>query len=719
MNQFAMGQSITLHQGIVIDHSGTVKSKEYHIAGTDSLSTAIIIQGENITIDFKGAVINGTTDPTHPDQFKGTGIIIKQGKNITLRNLVVRGFKVGILARGIKNLKIINSDLSYNFRQHLNSSRQTEDLADWQSYHHNEHDEWLRYGAGIYLRDCDSAEIHDNKVIEGQCGLMMTHCNDALVYNNNFSYNSGLGIGMYRSSRNKIMNNKLDWNVRGDSFGVYYRGQDSAGILIFEQSNDNVFAYNSVTHSGDGFFLWAGQTSMDTGEGGCNDNLVYANDFSYAPTNGVEITFSRNKIIGNIIHDCWHGVWGGFSYNTVIANNDFAGNLSAIAIEHGQHDIIDQNTFSGDKMGLELWSNPKRPKDIGYLQKRDTRSMDYRISNNSFAGVRNGLSINNTSDIAISNDRVTGGTLQQKIDSTVKNMEFNNVGDQIKPNIDSSYFPRIKRIPGAQNAQIPTDHPKGKKYIMMNEWGPYSFNYPMLWSNKIDSIGRMDFDLLGPAGNWKVLSMKGVANMSATSGTIPTQLTAQKDTSSLTDIDIQLEYTGKAITSQFGTKYPSGKPYVFHYREFAIPYHWQTRWFAFDTLSDPIKHKQQFEKLITGVPDKISEGTDLSTVFGKNFGKGIPRQKITTVSSSAIDVPDADYRIGISASEMARVYIDDKLIIEKWDPTKLVNDADYHKDAFIHLKGKHIIRIVQAQFGDYGMLNLRIQPQVVSANKEK
>ena len=31
------------------------------------------------------------------------------------------------------------------------------------------------------------------------------------------------------------------------------------------------------------FFLWAGQTTMDTGEGGCNDNtLIDGNDFSYA-----------------------------------------------------------------------------------------------------------------------------------------------------------------------------------------------------------------------------------------------------------------------------------------------------------------------------------------------------------------------------------------------------------------------------------------------------
>jgi hypothetical protein len=102
---------------------------------------------------------------------------------------------------------------------------------------------------------------------------------------------------MYRSSFNTIAYNKINFNVRGYSDGVYNRGQDSAGILVYEQSNSNLFYKNSVTHGGDGFFLWAGQTTMDSGKGGCNDNVLQGNDFSYAPTNGIEVTFSRNVIM--------------------------------------------------------------------------------------------------------------------------------------------------------------------------------------------------------------------------------------------------------------------------------------------------------------------------------------------------------------------------------------------------------------------------------------
>ena len=270
---------------------------------------------DNITVDFNKAELKGSNNKEWPNDFYGTAIIIKGGKNITLKNANIHGYKVAVMGRDVENLIIQNCNFSYNYRQQLHSSRLEEDVSDWMSYHHNENDEWLRYGAGIYLRNCNKVNIHNNNITGGQCGLMMTNCNDGIVYDNNFSFNSGIGIGLYRSSRNKILHNQLDFNVRGYSDGIFNRGQDSAGLLVFEQSSDNTFAYNSVTHSGDGFFLWAGQYTMDTGEGGCNDNIVYKNDFSYAATNGVEVTFSKNYIRDNVIKECDNGIWGGYSFN--------------------------------------------------------------------------------------------------------------------------------------------------------------------------------------------------------------------------------------------------------------------------------------------------------------------------------------------------------------------------------------------------------------------
>lgn len=272
-----------LTQGLVITKSIKVSARNYNLSSKNLNEPAVIIQGDDITIDFNDAILQGFDSTKRPDEYKGLAILIKGGKNITIKNFHAKGYKVALMAKGTKNLHIENSDLSYNYRPHLNSTQKKEDVSDWMSYHHNENSEWLRYGAAIYLEDCDSAAIHHTTITHGQNALLMTRSNNAEVANNNFSFNSGLGIGMYRSSFNTIAYNKLNFNVRGYSHQVYNRGQDSAGILLFEQCNNNVFYKNSVTHGGDGFFLWAGESTMDTGQGGCNDNVLLQNDFSFAP----------------------------------------------------------------------------------------------------------------------------------------------------------------------------------------------------------------------------------------------------------------------------------------------------------------------------------------------------------------------------------------------------------------------------------------------------
>ena len=259
------GTPIVLKANMVIRSSVQIKKGSYQLNASDSLTAPLIrIEGNNITVDFNKAILHGSNNKQLPNQFYGLAILVK-GNNITIKNAIVNGYKVAIMALKCKNLTIDNSDFSYNYRQHLQSTWQGEDLSDWMSYHHNEHDEWLRYGAGIYLKDCSRSVITKNTITGGQCALMMMRCNDGTITNNNFSFNSGLGIGMYRSSRNNILHNQLDFNVRGYSHGIYNRGQDSAGILVFEQCSNNIFAYNSVTHGGDGFFLWAGQSTMDDG----------------------------------------------------------------------------------------------------------------------------------------------------------------------------------------------------------------------------------------------------------------------------------------------------------------------------------------------------------------------------------------------------------------------------------------------------------------------
>lgn len=373
---------------LVITKSGTVKlPTDQVLAGGDSPETAaVVIQGDGLVVDFAGASLMGSPITAEPDSRKGFGLVIR-GNDITVKNLRVHGYKIGVFASGCRNLELENIDASYNYKPRLKSGRLKEDVSDWMSYHNNENREWFGFGGAIYLEGCDTFQVRDCSATGGQNGLMLVRSNGGTVWNNNFSFLSALGIGMYRSSENRIMHNSIDYCVRGYSHRFYNRGQDSAGILMYEQSNKNVIAYNSVTHGGDGLFLWAGQSTMDSGQGGCNDNIFYGNDFSHAPTNGIEATFSRNVFANNLVLECWHGVWGGYSYDTIWAGNTFGLNGEAFAIEHGQNNKIIGNIFRMDSTAINLFTRPGSNSDWGYAKFRDTASHDYSIADNVFFGI--------------------------------------------------------------------------------------------------------------------------------------------------------------------------------------------------------------------------------------------------------------------------------------------------------------------------------------------
>lgn len=698
---------IALTSGMHISTSATIKKGIYKLNAPADLKTGvIIIEGNNITIDFNGSTLAGSNDKQLPNEFYGVGIFIKSGKNITIKNAVAKGFKVAILAQQVEGLTIENCDFSYNYRQHLNSNREREDVSDWMSYHHNENNEWLRYGAGIYLDHCNKSTIRYNQITNGQCGLMMTNCNDAWIYNNNFSFNSAIGIGLYRSSRNNIISNKLDFNVRGYSHGIYWRGQDSAGILVFEQCNENQFVNNSVTHGGDGFFLWAGQTTMDSGEGGCNDNIIYGNNFSYAPTNGIEVTFSRNYIERNIVKECDHGIWGGYSYNTFIQFNEFEKNRIGIAIEHGQENTIFDNSFINNKEAIRLWARKTQPTDWGYAQKRDTRSRAYQIIANDFKQQQIVFNLALTDSIYIHYNTFKNNSTLFKTDSGVTNFDSSDIIDLKESPIRYSM---IKFLPPDKiRKHWFNNFPRGKKEMRITEWGPYNFQYPIIWLSKIDSNNKMEFELLGPKGSWKIKSSKGVKDISSTSGKFPATITVTETGEEQTSIE--LEYIGQAFKTQFGEPVKANQPYTFSFTEFTPKLTWNVNWYKWDEQHNPNKDYKAFQELLNGTPVLSKTTNKLEYTWWGEIGKELPTDSFATVATTSITLPKGKYEIGATADDLVKVYIDGKLVIDFWDASKYVYDEDAHHSAIVELGGKHDIRVEHVENSGYATILFTIKP---------
>lgn len=768
-------QDLELTQGVTLSNSVKVAKREYKLANTDDTakSGVITLKGNDMVVDFNGATLLGSDWETAPDKRTGTAVIV-EGRNITIRNLNAHGYKVALIARNSDGLKLENCDFSYNWKQRLGSTLDKEDSGDWMSYHKNEGDEWLRYGAGIYLRNTNNFEVKNCRIVGGANGLMISECNNGKIWNNSFSFLSAIGLGMYRSSNNKVMHNNIDWCVRGYSHTKWNRGQDSSGILIYEQSNKNTFAYNSVTHGGDGFFLWAGQTTMDTGKGGCNDNLLYGNDFSHAPTNGIEATFSRNKFVNNLVMECWHGIWGGYSFDSETVGNVFAYNGEAIAWEHGQKNRVVNNLFYRDTMGINIWMNKSQDPNWEYPKTKDTASKDWIFRANEFnqtAG--DAFRIRDTANVEISRNYISSvgkfirseganpglaaksnwlwllskDHLGSFPDNTVTYEKSNSpVPGFLRPdgnNIESPWVstqeyldrfdltwapypkdpmpsrgmendPFLKEsyrasrtfaptpLEGGKRPYIKAGQLRGRRYILVDEWGPYDFKSPIIWP-RTEIAGKTRFEILGPKGQWKVVSKSGVTAMSKESGSTQETVDVTFDSGS-SDIDLQLEFVGDAIVTPFGKKIPANTPYRFSYKKFNAPIDWNVSFYTWDkdSVGDPISAMPALAEMKLGEPVKTLTTKNLNFGSGSSFVEGAPADYFATIAEGTLRISPGEYTLNVTADDGVRVWVDDKLVIR--DGWKHQVPTQYQ--ANLTLRGSHKIRVEHYEINGYATLKV-------------
>jgi parallel beta-helix repeat protein len=704
--------TVELRPGMVITRSVRVVAKTYRLAGPSSLDSAlVVVRGDDVTVDFRGAELQGVAPDADPDRAAGVAIRVDGGRNVTLTHARVRGYRVGILVRGTRGVTLADNDVSYTRKPRLFSLVEHESLVDWLSFHQNEHDEWLRYGAAIYLAGVTGGEIHGTRAEQGMNGLMLVRADRVRVWDNDFSFNSGAGIALYRATDNVILGNRIDYDVRGYSHRFYRRGQDSAGLLVYEQSSHNVVAYNSITHGGDGVFLWAGQSTMDSGTGGANDNVFYGNDCSFAPANGIEATFSRNTFVANRATGNEYGLWGGYSFASRVVGNDFTANRVGIAIEHGQENLIARNRFADDSTAISLWADSIPPSDWGYPKHRDTRSRDYRVEENVFARDRVALRARNTSDLAMASNHwaavdslaVLRDTARIQLLANVASAPSDSLG---LPSVPVEYA-RLGPAPPAGGPVPPTSVLTGRdrSAIVVDEWGPYDWRSPRLWP--VDSTRAIPLGLavLGPPGPWRLVARAGVRTISRTSGRTGDTVLVTPAPDSAGDWAVTLEYRGAAIVSPHGVRHAAGRPYRFSFERFEPAVDWTVRFFAWSDSTDPRTRAAAFAGLLRSTPLVTRQAPRLDYEWYRPAIPGLPPERFALEATGSVTLAPlahGAYTLRTISDDAVRVWVDGALVIDDWTP---------HESTVDHAPlgpGRHALRVQYYQVDGWTELRLDI-----------
>ncbi|HEX5053702.1 MAG TPA: right-handed parallel beta-helix repeat-containing protein [Planctomycetota bacterium] len=671
------------------------------------------VTGNDLTIDCRGVTIDGANDTELADAFHGFGIVADGCRNLTIEGLVVRGTKIGMYFVHCDGLTLRDCDVSGNFRQHLRSTPRAEDGADWLFGHDNDDNQWFRYGAGIYVERSSGVTVAHCRARRGQNGVCLSRVDASFVVDNDMSFLSGWGLAMWRSSRNDVSNNKFDWCMRGFSYGVYHRGQDSAGILVYEQCCDNVFAFNSATHGGDGFFLYAGnETLQRTGTGGCNGNLLYHNDFSHAAANGIEATFSQgNRFVDNVLDECDHGIWGGYSHDTLIVGNTMRDCSNGISIEHGHGNRIDANTFERCGVAIHLWGgdNPDFAK-TPYGQRQDTRSHGYVIANNTIRATGLAIALEDTSDVQIAAGaidatyvngeagpaaatalRTNGRCADLRADASLGRLQ-----GPVRPAPLERAPAAVEPVPaphtrGTQDAFLPPGALRGRRYIFVDDWGPYDFTSVRLFPDDVATWGSAEIFALGPDAEFTIGDVTGDVTVTPRTGRLPATITVRAN--------------GPAGASPFSFRLQAGE-HAAAAKGLILRATWHVVFHGWDDQGAK-QPPRDWQAVLRSPP------LDTMQLDGIRFrwGGGRPSDKVppehfATVATTEMELPAGRYEVRTISDDGVRLWIDGKVVIDNWTwhpPHEDVAEVALER-------GKHAFRLEHFEIDGVAQLELDLRP---------
>ncbi len=118
----------------------------------------------------------------------------------------------------------------------------------------------------------------------------------------------------------------------------------------------------------------------------------------------------------------------------------------------------------------------------------------------------------------------------------------------------------------------------------------------------------------------------------------------------------------------------AGAPYRFEHARFFAPIDWTVRFLAYTDPTGPVKQPQALEKLVTGLRVKPVTRDRLDDVSGRTIEHGVPRDRFAVVAEGTARPPRGDYVRRVISDDGGRIWVDDALELDSWEPHELKVD---------------------------------------------
>ncbi|MBN1419971.1 MAG: right-handed parallel beta-helix repeat-containing protein, partial [Planctomycetes bacterium] len=160
------------------------------------LARPIVIRASHVTLDGNGATVRGPGKAGAPASFEGVGISAEGCSGVAIRNIKVRGFRVGIAVSDGEGWRIEGCDVSGNFHD---PEYGWGDLG--------------RFGGMVLTRMARSA-IRGSTAHAVWNAIDLVECHDNIIAGNDFSHTSNVCAKLWTSSRNVFADNDLSYGLR-------------------------------------------------------------------------------------------------------------------------------------------------------------------------------------------------------------------------------------------------------------------------------------------------------------------------------------------------------------------------------------------------------------------------------------------------------------------------------------------------------------------------
>ncbi|MEO0338519.1 MAG: right-handed parallel beta-helix repeat-containing protein [Bacteroidota bacterium] len=160
-------------EGFLVAPKSQIINQSFQL-GADSLhwtleddEVGLLVEGEDIVLDFGGAVVYGKNFGQAPDQQVGTAIQVKKAKKLTIKNATFLGFRNGIKAEDVDTLLIEHCVFDYGFRRLSELGQKPDEAAiilNNKAHLQLENSSVKRWQNGIFATDLKSLAFNNGEL---------------------------------------------------------------------------------------------------------------------------------------------------------------------------------------------------------------------------------------------------------------------------------------------------------------------------------------------------------------------------------------------------------------------------------------------------------------------------------------------------------------------------------------------------------------------------